>query len=58
MKPSDNQMMAEKIAKKIEDDLNDRGGMGLDQVDPEIRKEIHDTWVKIIYKEILKGAKE
>lgn len=44
--------LAERIVRDIESDLNDRRGMGLDNIDDETAWEIRDTWAKIITKHL------
>ena len=48
--------VAQRIAKAIELDLSDRSGLGneWDQIDNEIKRQIRETWVNIIRKELSK----
>lgn len=46
--------LAESIVREIESDLNDRRGMGLDNIDDDVAWEIREAWAKIIDKHLKK----
>ncbi len=49
--------LAQQIAADIEDNLNDRSGMGIDSADDDIQNEIRDVWAGLIRKRMRKWAK-
>lgn len=46
--------LAETIVREIESDLNDRRGMGLDNIDDDVAWEIRQKWASIINKHLRK----
>jgi len=42
--------IAYKIVDGIVDDLNDRNGIGIDDLDDEIKEEIFKKWIEIVLK--------
>jgi hypothetical protein len=46
------EIIAKEIVKEIIDDLNDRRGCGIDNVDVDTQKEIINSWIEIVLKYI------
>ena len=44
--------LAQRIVQDIEADMNDRRGMGLDNIDDDVAWEIRDKWAAIIVKHL------
>ena len=42
------EQQASEAVRRIVEDLNDRAGLGIDGLEPEIQGEIRETWIRII----------
>ncbi len=52
MKTTEQKKKAKKIVDAIINDLNDRSGLGIDNLELDIQQEIREEWTKIVLKAI------